>query len=194
MTCSTLRSHALDKERRVCKLSSNSQDLATLQTLKQKCRPSSGVRTKVRGTYQCGRCGMPKIRPHKCATEAQEHAAMDSDSEEDEDTIETCKSSQKEGNHRPSAGGSETNKRETPRCEPTSTSTVIRPSAIVLTKKSVSAPTHYRPSAAYLSHQKFASTDSEDSHENTSTSSSYATQQSESHNRKRCASPEASHH
>ena len=136
---------------------------------------------------------MPKIRPHKCATESLEHTAMDSDSEADEDTIDTCKSSEKEGNHRPTAGGSETNQRKSPRCEPTSTSTVTRPSAIVLTKKSVSAPTHYRPSAAYLSHQKFASTDSEDSHESTSTSSSYATQQSESQNRKRSASPEASH-
>lgn len=120
---------------------------------------------------------------------------MDSDSEEDDETIDTLRSSQ--NNHaQPSSsiGRHESSTQANIFTRSTTVDVSNRPSAIVLTKKSVGNFAHHRPSAVFLSHQQFASTDSEDSHRSTSTSSSSATNQSDGPNRKRAASPDISHH
>ena len=70
----------MDKIKCNSTLCSFSSDCSALESLKQKSKSAGAMQPKVRGTYQCGRCGMPKIRPHKCGEPA--HVASKAHKEE----------------------------------------------------------------------------------------------------------------
>jgi hypothetical protein len=67
-----LRQYAKEKERSSSALCSYSHDVSVLENLRTKSTSAAAMKPKVRGTYQCGKCGMPKIRPHKCGDSAED--------------------------------------------------------------------------------------------------------------------------
>jgi hypothetical protein len=67
-----LRQYAKGKERSSSALCSYSHDVSVLENLRTKSTSAAAMKPKVRGTYQCGKCGMPKIRPHKCGDSAED--------------------------------------------------------------------------------------------------------------------------
>jgi hypothetical protein len=67
-----LRQYAKEKEGSSSALCSYSHDVSVLENLRTKSTSAAAMKPKVRGTYQCGKCGMPKIRPHKCGDPAED--------------------------------------------------------------------------------------------------------------------------
>jgi hypothetical protein len=67
-----LRQYAKEKERSSSALCSYSHDVSVLENLRTNSTSTAAMKPKVRGTYQCGKCGMPKIRPHKCGDSAED--------------------------------------------------------------------------------------------------------------------------